>query len=55
MVRPWLEWKPSKLSAMPEGLLDPLSLDEVADLFAFLQRNNKGVSLTRRPVEAGTK
>ena len=30
--------KPSKLSAMPDGLLDPLSLEEVADLFAYLQK-----------------
>jgi putative heme-binding domain-containing protein len=47
--------KPSKLSAMPEGLLDPLSLDEIADLFAYLQRTSKGTSLTRRPIEAATK
>src|SRR5205085_11282455 len=33
--------KASKLSAMQEGLLDPLSLEEVADLFAYLQRSNK--------------
>ncbi|MBW8885139.1 MAG: c-type cytochrome, partial [Planctomycetia bacterium] len=47
--------KPSKLSAMPDGLLDPLSLDEVADLFAYLQRSNKGTSLTRRPIEVAPK
>jgi putative heme-binding domain-containing protein len=47
--------KPSKLSAMPEGLLDPLSLEEVADLFAYLQRNNKGTALTRRPIEVAPK
>jgi putative heme-binding domain-containing protein len=28
---------PSKVSSMPEGLLNPLSLDEITDLFAFLQ------------------
>jgi putative heme-binding domain-containing protein len=47
--------KPSKLSAMPEGLLDPLSLEEVADLFAYLQKSGKGTSLTRRPIEASPK
>jgi putative heme-binding domain-containing protein len=47
--------KPSKLSAMPEGLLDPFSLEEVADLFAYLQRSTKTPLLTRRPVESGTK
>jgi putative heme-binding domain-containing protein len=30
------EISPSKLSAMPEGLLDTLTLEEVADLFKFL-------------------
>ncbi len=30
------ETRPSKLSAMPEGLLNPLTLDQVADLFAYL-------------------
>ena len=47
--------KPSKLSAMPEGLLDPLSLEEIADLFAYLQRSGKTGTLTRRPAETGTK
>ena len=47
--------KPSKLSAMPEGLLNPLSLEEIADLFAYLQNSNRVPSLTRRPVESGTK
>ena len=28
---------PSKLSAMPEGLIDGLSLEEVTDLVAFLR------------------
>jgi putative heme-binding domain-containing protein len=28
---------PSRNSAMPDGLLDPLSLDEIADLFAYLR------------------
>lgn len=43
--------KPSKLSGMPDGLLDPLTLEEVADLFAYLQMRTKAPSLTRRPVE----
>lgn len=30
------EIKPSNISAMPTGLLNPLSLEEVADLFAYL-------------------
>src|SRR6185369_2346020 len=42
--------KPSKLSAMPEGLLDPLSLEDIADLFAYLQKTSKSASLTRRPI-----
>jgi hypothetical protein len=40
---------------MPDGLLDPLTLEEVADLFAYLQKSNKAASLTRRPIESGTK
>jgi len=47
--------KPSKLSAMPDGLLDPLSLEEIADLFAYLQKTSKTPSLTRRPVDATAK
>jgi len=47
--------QPSKLSAMPDGLLDPLSLQEIADLFALLQGQTKAPSLSRRPVESGTK
>ena len=43
-------------SLMPEGLLDPLSLEEIADLFAYLQRSGQaGSTLTRRPKETGTK
>jgi hypothetical protein len=30
------EMQPSNTSAMPEGLLDDLTLDEIRDLFAFL-------------------
>jgi putative heme-binding domain-containing protein len=47
--------RPSKTSAMPDGLLDPLSLEEIADLFAYLQKSTKPPSLTRRPVETGVK
>ncbi|MEX2174245.1 MAG: HEAT repeat domain-containing protein [Pirellulaceae bacterium] len=47
--------KPSKLSAMPNGLLDPLSLDEIADLFAYLHRAKSTGSLSRRPVETEKK
>jgi putative heme-binding domain-containing protein len=40
---------PSKISAMPEGLLNPLTLEEIADLFAYLNQS-PGSSLTsRRP------
>ena len=41
--------KPSKLSAMPSGLLDPLSLDEIADLIGYLQAP-PDTGLTRRPL-----
>ena len=46
--------KTSKLSSMPENLLDPLSLEEVADLFAYLQKSNSTPSLTRRPIAEPT-
>lgn len=41
--------RPSKLSPMPEGLLDPLTIEEIADLMAYLQ-GPAAASLTRRPV-----
>jgi len=47
--------KPSKLSAMPDGLLDTLTLEEVADLFAYLQRSSKPPQVTRRPGESAPK
>ena len=47
--------RPSKASSMPDGLLDPLTLEEVADLFAYLQKSNKASSLTRRPLESAPK
>ena len=34
------EIEPSKASTMPEGLLNPLTLEQVADLFAFLMEGN---------------
>jgi putative heme-binding domain-containing protein len=46
--------KPSKTSSMPSGLLDPLSLEEIADLFAYLQRA-PSTSLSRRPAETQNK
>jgi hypothetical protein len=33
------EVETSKLSAMPEGLVNRLTLDQVADLFAFLMKS----------------
>jgi len=33
------EMKPSKMSAMPEQLLNPLTLEEITDLFAYLYSN----------------
>jgi hypothetical protein len=40
---------------MPSGLLDPLTLEEIADLFAFLQKTKPAGNLTRRPIEAAPK
>lgn len=47
--------KVSKVSAMPDGLLDPLTLAEVGDLFAYLTNRSQPPALTRRPVESGAK
>jgi putative heme-binding domain-containing protein len=44
------EIKPSKVSAMPSGLLEPLTPEEIADLIAYLQRQNK-TGIARRPLE----
>jgi len=41
---------PSRTSAMPEGLLNTLTLAEIADLFAYLQQT-PGQNLTARPRE----
>jgi putative heme-binding domain-containing protein len=43
--------KPSKQSPMPAGLLDALSLEEIADLFAYLQRTKEPTAVARRPVD----
>lgn len=40
----------SKTSVMPTGLLDPLSLQEVADLLAFLETSKFNASATSAPV-----
>lgn len=39
---------PSKTSSMPTGLLDQLTLEEIADLFAFLH-TPPGANLSRKP------
>ncbi|MCI0358547.1 MAG: HEAT repeat domain-containing protein [Planctomycetaceae bacterium] len=49
------ETRPSKQSAMPSGLLDTLTLEEIADLFAYLQRTKPAATLSRRPVETKSK
>ena len=45
---------PSALSAMPEGLLNDLTLEQVADLFAYLNRS-PAVSVSRRNTGQDTK
>ena len=42
----------SKTSAMPEGLLNGLTLDEVGDLFAYLTQNPSAELTTRKPLRA---
>jgi putative heme-binding domain-containing protein len=46
--------RPSKVSSMPSGLLDPLSMEEIADLIALLQ-GTKATSLSQLPTENRTK
>lgn len=42
--------RPSKLSAMPSGLLDALTEEEIAHLVAYLQRKDKGpTAISRGP------
>jgi putative heme-binding domain-containing protein len=45
------EMRASKQSSMPEGLMNPLSLEQVADLFAFLL-NSGQADVAGRPPEA---
>jgi putative heme-binding domain-containing protein len=42
------EVRPSKMSSMPEGLLNPLSLEQVADLFAYMM-NGQQAEVAGRP------
>jgi putative heme-binding domain-containing protein len=42
------ETSPSKLSAMPDGLLNSLSLGEIADLFAYLASAPRTIITSRR-------
>jgi putative heme-binding domain-containing protein len=44
--------EPSKVSAMPEGLLNKLSLEQVADLFALLTNSPEQSVATRSPAAA---
>jgi len=41
------EQNPSKISVMPAGLLDQLSLGEIADLFAFLETSKLNAPVTQ--------
>jgi len=41
--------KQYSFSAMPTGLLNSLSLQEVADLFAYLERDRKEVLAKEKP------
>ena len=41
------EIEPSKASAMPDGLLNPLTLEQVADLFAFLMEGSNATMAGR--------
>ncbi len=43
------EMVPSKKSAMPEGLLNPLTLEEIADLVAMLSTRSQGAATASRP------
>jgi len=43
------ETVPSKKSAMPEGLLNQLTLDDIADLFAYLSRPPRATNITKVP------
>ena len=49
------ETAPSKKSAMPDDLLKSLSLDEIADLFAYLNRPVQSTNVTVKPTSKRTK
>ncbi len=44
---------PSKVSAMPEGLLNTLSLEDIANLFAFLNQQPQTMSIGSKPADSG--
>jgi putative heme-binding domain-containing protein len=44
---------PCKISAMPEGLLNTLSLEDIANLFAYLNRPPQQAIITSRPAATG--
>ncbi len=46
--------RPSSISAMPTGLLNPLTLEQVADLFAYLSTDGT-VSVAAKPTAAAAK
>jgi putative heme-binding domain-containing protein len=43
------DMRPSPVSAMPTGLLNPLTLEQVADLFAYLASEGEVPAVARRP------
>jgi putative heme-binding domain-containing protein len=47
------QMEPSSVSAMPEGLFNNLTLEEIADLFAYLYSPTMGSRRTARRAEAG--
>jgi putative heme-binding domain-containing protein len=49
------ETVPSKKSAMPDGLLDSLTLAEIADLFADLNKPTQSTKVTVKPSAKRTK
>ena len=46
--------QPSNLSAMPTGLLNPLTLEQVADLFAYLNSGG-AVGVAQKPASSTKK
>ena len=45
---------PSKLSVMPDDVLNQLTKAEIADLFAFLETSKTGPTLETSPPSGGT-